>query len=447
MGDGNLPTNAWASLVSVAESDAASTSTFAGPGIASIGAEIHGAFAHREAGNVAYNRAFESHPPAGDPANSTWSEPQPHEASSSFGLALAYLASGAANTVFATTPSGVWAATINQSSDLSARLVRASVRFEPFASRCRLELDDGDGGLLGDAAETAGLLAGGQVAVWPGYLSGAGATAEYGVTWSFTVDAITHRLTRDRRRIIAVEASGPWEQVAHWQAPQAWQSAAGALNRGQLFARVAGRAGFPAYAGTGSRAPSAAWTSGSPSFALTQGEDGASVLRRLLAPVDDGIATDATSMTVVGLDAGGSASNGYGGSGQPLATLELRTAAPATNWVRAQSADRYADAFDLDSVYQHGARRRWLRLLDATTDAKATSAATGALRRDAWATPAGHLTAPFHAGQQLFDLVSVTAPEVGLTAPATFRVIGLGLDYERGPAGAHYDTVLDLGAS
>lgn len=57
---------------------------------------------------------------------------------------------------------------------------------------------------------------------------------------------------------------------------------------------------------------------------------------------------------------------------------------------------------------------------------------------------AGDLVAPFNAGQELFDLVTVREPRLGLD-DARYRVIGIGLEYWRGPKGARYDSVLTLG--
>lgn len=55
----------------------------------------------------------------------------------------------------------------------------------------------------------------------------------------------------------------------------------------------------------------------------------------------------------------------------------------------------------------------------------------------------GKLTAPLNAGQELLDVVDVTAPELGLTA-ALYRVVGLGVRYATGAAPV-FDSILELG--
>ncbi|MFN0146285.1 MAG: hypothetical protein ACKVT1_07230 [Dehalococcoidia bacterium] len=447
MGDGNLPANAWSALVSVAESDAVSTSTFAGPAVLALpGATYTGAYVHIEAGNVPYTRAFESHPPAGDSFLASWSEPAPHEAASGSGLALGWLAAGAPNTVFATTPSGVWAAAINGTSDLGDRLLRASVRFTPSSARAMFELDNADGALLAAPnAAIPGLVTGGQAVLTPGYASGPGGAPESGVTWWFTIDRVRQRLANGRRTT-EVEASGPWERAEAWRAPQAWQVAPGTMTRDAIFRRIAARAGFPAYQGSGAAAPSADWAAYSPGFALAPGETGAAALRSLLAVVNDGCQADGNKFTIVGLSPGGASSFTYGGAGNhPVFALSIADEPPAHNWVRLTGTGRYADTIDQASVYQHGPRRLWLRHLDAGSNLKASAFATNALRRAQWGRPLGELAAPFQAGQQLFDVITVSDPSVAPLA-ATFRVLGLGLEYQRGPGAARYDSVITLGA-
>lgn len=662
MGDLGLPANAWGALVSVAEADAASTSSFAGPALVSIAGEIHGAFAWLETGQTPFTRAFESHPPAGSSPLTTWSEPRPHEALTANGIALAW-GNGAADTVFATTPAGVWRCAINAQDTLTPRVLRCSVHAGPRSSRCRVELDNTDGALAGlPSAAFPGTLTGGALALTPGYRSGAGGAFEGAASWQFTIDAIAYRASGGRRTVV-LEGSGPWEQLARWRSPQTWQTAAGALLRSQVAARIAGRAGFAVQSAASPDAPSGDWTATTPSFVLTQGERGDTALARLLAPLADGVRSETGALLVTGLasprfesvmaglgplawwrlhepanttlteDQGGvysgAAMNGlyagfakpgplvgqsptsaarfdgaddvvlgpvspsfdiatftlaalvktasagagvrrvlshqdafgayyamglkdnvpwfgsshdgwddtrgtainngawrllavtraagglvtwyvdgvavgtraagagvspqpaaaltigatdtlgshaiaadlseaaffnrvltaaevaalwravspgtyaYGGTGgHPIVALELVDAAPEVNWLRLQGPDRYADAFTVDDVARHGPRLQTERNLDAGTLAKVTGFAAGALRRAAWDTPAGELRAPFNAGQQLFDLVTVTHAALA-TAPVVLRVLGLGLEYDR--LGGRYESVLALG--
>ena len=53
--------------------------------------------------------------------------------------------------------------------------------------------------------------------------------------------------------------------------------------------------------------------------------------------------------------------------------------------------------------------------------------------------------AALNAGQELFDVVKVTDPRIGVSA-RKFRVIGIGLEYSRHPSRRpRYDSLLALG--
>jgi hypothetical protein len=446
MGDGGFPLNTWSTLTNVAESDLTSTTTFAGPAVLQFtGAPAHAAYSHIEAANVPYSRAYQTHAPAGDSFLGTWMEPEPHEAVTANGLVLAWPGGVGPATAIATTPSGVWGAQfVGATNDLSARLLKASVRHTPTSLRATFELNNADG-LLNNAPniDTPSLMVGGQLTFLPGYASGVGGTFQGGATWNFTVDRLTHRL-KDGSRWVTVEASGPWEQLARWQAPQAWQVATGIQTRDAIFRRLAGRAGFPGYVGSGVFAPSADWAAHFPSFALQQGQAGDTALKALLAAVNDGCQSNTNRFTIVGLTAPGGSTYTYGDSptSHVIAALTLRDEPPAHNWVRLAGTGRYADASDFASLYQHGSRRRWLRQLDATSNVKASAFAVNALRRDQWGEAMGELTVAYNAGQELFDIITVQQGLVG----TQYRVLGLGIEYAAGPAGTRYDTIITLGA-
>jgi hypothetical protein len=71
------------------------------------------------------------------------------------------------------------------------------------------------------------------------------------------------------------------------------------------------------------------------------------------------------------------------------------------------------------------------------------TAAANALRRVRLAAEAGELRCAAHAGQQLFDVITVSEPRLGI-AGVRYRVAGVSLTYERGPQG-RFETTLTLG--
>ncbi len=434
LGDGGFPADLWSGLNVIAESDAASAREFAGPGVVQTGGvDQRACFAALDSGGEPSSRVYTSYPPAlsgGNPGD--WSEPEPHEADSAHGLAVA--ADSAAN-VWGATPNSVWRAGIAGGVEVSARLVEASFRLAPFSTRARLTLDNADGALNGlPDGEFAGLTPGGTVEIAPGYRSGADGGAEYGLAVHAAVERVRHEAGGGSARVV-VECSGHWERIAAWRAPQVWQSPAGGLTREALFRRLCGKAGI--------RVSGAGWSASRPGFAVSPGESGLSAARRLLEAVGEAVIPDGDGLAVpVFAKMSGEE---YGEGGHPITSLSLHDAAPATNWVRAHGPDRAADAHDFASIYRDGHRLRLVRSADAASDAEAREQAAAALARERRERSAGQLVVPFHAGQELFDAITVTDERLGLQA-RTFRAVELGMEYSRRPGHRpRYDSIIGLG--
>ncbi len=428
LGDTVFPEDAWSGLNVVAESDASSAREFGGPGIFQPGGSGQRAvFAARDAGGQPAARVYTSHPPAlvgGNPEH--WSEPEPHEATSAHGLAVATPDAG---TAWGATPDGVWHARLPGSLDVSERLVEASWRLASFAARARVVLDDSDGGL-------AGLAPGRTVEIAPGYRSGEAAAPEYGLAVTALIDRITRERGEGRARVV-LECSGHWERLAAWRASQVWQTAAGERSREQLFWRLCAKAGIPV-AGQGG----VDWSGSRPAFAVAPGESGLSVARRLLGTSRVAVYPDGDLLAVaVPADA---IVERYGPASHPTSSVSLREEAPGANWVRAQGSASDADVHDFASIYRDGQRLRLLRNLDAGS-AEALDDAAAALEREQRERRAGVLVAPFQAGQELFDAIAVTDAALGLDG-RRYRVVELGMEYSRRPgARPRYDSILGLG--
>ena len=281
-----------------------------------------------------------------------------------------------------------------------------------------------------------------------------------------------------------MEGHGLWEELAAYRQVVTWQVASGTETRGQVHARILGKAGFGAVA---DGSVSAEWSGYSPGFSVASGESGDVGLARVVAVVSDLVRHGRVDYgEVVGATAADGADWAVGDSGEhPLSGAEVvdEGAGPAT-WVRLVGPDRFADAHDFAGLYQVGSRwrkrgvtgllragdlaeleraieggerRRWiLRDLEANTDGRAAAWAAAALRQVAVLEELGRVEMPAHAGIELWDVVEVTAPVAGWSGEL-MRVQEVGLEYERGvgesvgPRGrggarARYDSVLVLGA-
>ena len=431
LGDTRFPEDSWSGLNVIAESDASSAREFTGPSVFRPGfVDQRAVFSATDSGSATPARVYTSHPPAfvlGNPEG--WSEPEPHEATSAFGLALA---TPDAATAWASTPNGVWRARLAPGRDVSEALVEASWRLAPFATRARVVLDDAAGAL-------PALAPGSTVAISPGYRSAPGEAPEYGLSVRVVIDRVTRESAAGRSRVV-LECSGHWERLASWRASQVWQTAAGERSRERLFRLLCARVGVRA-GGQGD----AAWSTSRPAFVIPPGESALSAARRLLGASRVAVISDGQSLAVS--VPGDGIVERYGPGGHPIDAAGLGDAAPPTNWVRARGPAHDADAHDFASIYRDGQRLQLVRAHNAGTGAgaQAVEQAAAYLERDRRERGAGFLVAPFHAGLQLFDAITVTDERLGLR-DRPFRIVELGMEYSRRPARTpRYDSVLTLG--
>ena len=435
MGDGGLPSNVWSSLNVIADADPGSTVSFAGGAVVMPGLEAHVFFAHREAGFVVATRARYSHSLFAFGANSaTWLEPEPHESTSVHGLA-AFASTTAA---WAITPSGVWFAAFGSVTDYSAILLSATARLGKDSSTATIVLEDTTGALFTNAQPN--LFVGCTAELALGYTTTAG--IEYGATWNFTVQRIKHTIERATRRV-TLSCDGPWEAIARWRAPQAWETAAGIQTRAAVATAIVGKSGYQVT----STAPSAEWTSGLPAFAFGPNQSGAAAFENLLNILQDHVRTEEQLFRVRDCPPSEGSVYTFGGAGQHFLPVCSRTTAEQPhNWTRAASSSRYSEAFDFPSIYAAGNRLKVQRNLDLGTDAKAIAASSAIARRSVIATALASITVPTNVGIELFDVITVNYALLGLTA-ALYRVIGISLDYHRGdrPGAARYDQTIELG--
>ena len=428
LGDGGFPADLWSALTAIAESDAASAREFGGPAIFRPGgADQRACFAARDSGAEMRSRVYTTHPPAltgGNPNG--WSEPEPHEAASAHGLALA---TPDAHTAWGATPDGVWRARLAGTSEVTDWLVEASWRFSPFATRARVVLDD-------SAGDLPTVAPGGMVEIAPGYRSGAGGLPEYGLAIHAAVDRVTRESGEGRARVV-LDCSGHWERLAAWRASQVWQSPAGEHSRGDLFRRLCAKAGIR----VGGQV-SEGWSDSRPAFAVSPGESGLSAARRLLGVSPVAVVSDGDGVAIS--RPGDDIQERYSPGDHPIAAVRLSEGAAPANWVRAQGPDHAADAHDFASIYRDGQRLRLVRSPDAGSEGTALEHAAAALDRERREQPAGLLVAPFHAGLELFDIISVTDARLALREQPC-RVVELGMEYARRPGRRpRYDSVLGL---
>ena len=122
--------------------------------------------------------------------------------------------------------------------------------------------------------------------------------------------------------------------------------------------------------------------------------------------------------------------------------LQGRYASGAQVYNRVQvfgSAD-VGEAFTWEEVDQFFDRLLQVHDLNLDTPQKTQDRANAALREQLLASLVGEVAVPANCGQELYDVVEVTDVSAGLSS-AKRRVMGLGLEYSRGPRPRYLHTV------
>ncbi len=370
-----------------------------------------------------------------------WLEPWPFEATSSYGLAIAFDSAGSA--VWLAKPAGVWRAPLvaAPASDLSADVLRAEVEARDGRGRAVIELRNDDGRYSASGAGDLGALTiGARLDVSPGYRTLLGDEVSTGGP-AYFITAL-EQVFRAGRAALRIEAEDGWWWLGAWRARRSLGFPAGRQNVFQLIAFFAARAGFDcSTSGTASAALSAL----APAFHLAPGESAGTAVRRLLESVPEVARWAGARLILRQVPADEASSYSYGGDGEHavLAGRRLQTA-PELNHARVVGpAGQLGEAFDFASLALVP-ERAGHRQDPYGSAATVVEVAAGLLREAAALAPAGELEAPVNCGQELWDVITITLPQAGWPAPATTRVTGLRLEYAR-DSRARYRQVMRLG--
>ena len=405
-------------------------------------------FLEREDDPVPYTRSYFAIGQTGLSAAGYFSEPQPLEALTSHGACLTAYPGDPAHW-FYTTSDGVWSAYYDDADDeLADVVVSLKARLSQDSASLSVVLQNADKSIdiASPAAIGSGTLAvGSTLALNAGYVGSAG--AEYGSTWTFEVTRIRWKLT-PKGYLVTVDAAGIWERARQMRSRQSVYTAGATGSRSAYFARALARVGGARVRSAGSpNAPGADWTTDhSPDFSASPGQRWSDVAERFLRFAPEGLYYDGTDIYVRSVSTSDAAAVTYSNTtmSYPVTELELIEEAPAVNWSRVSSDDRYTDGYLYGHIARHGPRLEQLFEPDADSNTKAIEVANGAIARHRWGDRRGIARTPWHPGIQLLDVVNVADSRIGLAA-ADYRVLAHAIDYERSPR-ARFDQLLELGA-
>lgn len=450
MGDLALPSNAWALPQPIVEFDSASTVNLSAPSVFRADLNTYATFAQQETGDVAH---FRNHATVVEATNAdAFLEPYPIEPANTHEAAVTGYRN-LASELWMVTPNGVWKAELGETRSLGTRVLAARWSFGPSTHSAEFVVDNTDGALLPGASESSDAIQirpGMDLQLFAGYGSGTDGAGQFGQARRFVIQSVEHVLDRTSgasltsdpsksgRRNVKMRCGGPWTTLRRWRAPRAISIAESTESRIDLVRRYAGRAGIQLLGTAGTD-----MSTQEPGFALNPGESADVAIQRLMAPADEVLRTESGDLTIA--VAPTSSSEDYGGAAEhPVSSAIALDPVSQHNWHRTVGPDRYADAYDFEAIAREGQAFDVSRQLFATTDAIAEDYAERTLERLQRDSPRLRLTVPYHAGQTLWDVVTVTVPELDIEA-VDYRVIGLTAHYERGPAGARFDHILELG--
>jgi hypothetical protein len=371
-------------------------------------------------GSEAYNRPFWSHSiPGTSFLDNRWRESIPFETESPYGLALAHTSSDA----WLSNPSGVWRADLTASSlDLSSDILSLKQTVLSDSGKIEIELnnDKGQYNSLAGGFETLPCI-GCQIDFTPGYRTPAG--DEYSAGLSFILQSYEHTSANNGKASLILYASDGWTLVENWKARYQfrWNPVTDDTSVKEILTQVLSRCGIKLEV----ISQSAVITGFYPDFTIHPGENGQTVIDRLLSFVPDVLFIEGLKAYLVNPLAADSSTYSYG-TNHVIYEGRYRTSTWKINRVKAEGTGILADSFDWDEIQKSGDILQMVEDLNIDTAARAHERSEAFLRKAEIKSITGLIRIPVNCGQQLYDIIEITDPPAGLAAPKR-RVLGISL--------------------
>jgi hypothetical protein len=434
-GDGfSQAANTWSALREVTRASSGSGVSFRAPFLSQPDT-YRLTFVEKYSGSAGYSRPYHSYSPAtADYAFNLWRESAPFDLASDFGQALAFSASA----VWLSTPNGVWSASLGTPSlNVTADVLEATIRDEPFSGRLRLVLRNDDGRY---SALPSPIKIGAEVRVSPGYVTSTGAQASDGPAyWIVRVERKSGR----GEATLVVEGLDAWGLLEGWRARRQYAWALGEKNAFGILQFLFSRAGLE-FSSVGSGVTASDLY---PAFTVHPGESGMTAVRRLLAMLPDMIFVRGEFAYLTEPLASEATDYAYGAQtgtvDHPLLAGRYVDEVAEVNRAQVFGNGVFGERFDWAGVQSVYDRLAQVRDRNLTTVAQVESRADAVLRQASLSATNGEITVPVNCGQELYDVIEVTDAGAGMTA-ARRRVLGIDLRYSAGQRSV-YDQRITLG--
>jgi hypothetical protein len=377
-------------------------------------------FVEKYTGTVAYSRPYWTWFSASQTfAANAWREPVAFNLASDHGLAV----TGSGGAVLSRPNATYTSPLTSPETDLTADVEGVELSLRRFAGRAKVTLRNDDGRFNDLASgDYSVIVPGAQVDVSPGYVSLAGNERSAGMKfwldhWEWTSEA--------GRATLVLHLLGGWELVEGWRARRQYSWAAGGQSVSQLLRFVLGRAGLELLNVGGSS------ESGSlrPEFTINPGENGLSVVRRLLAMVPDVLVVAGEFVYLFEPEPADTVDYAYG-TDHGIFRGRYADGGREVNRLQVFGDGVMSEEFDWFDVDDQLDRLRQVFDLNLDTAGKAGDRADTALRQELLARARGELVSAVNCGHEMYDVVSVTDDALGMSAEK-FRVAGLELRYAR----------------
>ena len=362
-----------------------------------------------------------------------WREPSPFGQAGNVGPALTADVSAA----WLTTPSGVWRASIGAKPvDISTSIISVDAKETPRGSSVTLVLSDGSP-LDSSFVNGSGPL-GHEISIAWGYETSVG--QETGQAQRFWVREV-RRETMRGSLVTVVEADDAWWFLGNMRARRQLTWPAHTTSVWTILNRLLTMAGLSASMTLSSPAIVATY----PPMTILPNESLAVALDRLVSRVPDVLRFSDGVLQAIHARETDTAAYSYGGDGHhPLFDVARTSALSRVNHVQVYGDGAMAQAVNEDEMASVGSMLVQVVDRSLTTTSVASTRAQAELRARGVLRPRARITVPVNAGQQLHDVVSVTAPTVGWAAEK-LRVAGLRTRYDISGAQAFYQQDIDLG--
>jgi hypothetical protein len=457
---GEAPAGAWSDLKSLTSAPEDSGYTYDGLFLDKPDTVYRSFFVEKYSGSESYNRPYFTHTlPGTGFAASLWHEPVPFNLESQNGPAMAHSAGWA----WLAVPGGVWRASlVRESQDLSHDILSARVDLTRDSESLALELNNDRSQYANTGWTTGPLLdTGCQIDIRLGYATGQG--VETGAGHSFTLEACEHKRAAGKSTLL-LYATGGWEALGKWVArcqlrwngPDEDGDPVQEAPVREIAAQVLARAGIKLVNISCSEAGGGFY----PDFTIHAGDNGRSVLSRLLSFVPDLLFLEGLTGYWIDPQPADQAVYTYNAGEQPPGTTGWHAILEGSYIKQAAGFNRFlvegldpavpngsslaAESFDWQEVSKSGDRLEMMEDLNITSVALARERGEAWVRREFMDSFSGSIKVPVNCGQQMYDVISITDPGAGLYN-AKRRILGITLFYL--PQKGEYAQVLKLGGA